>query len=176
VRAGLFFIVGAGLLGAGCQPNTTRPSFNPVPEAAGTEVRLVVPEATRQLAQMLRADSIPIRRVQPRDGYIESGWFQASGGRAVRGGRAVGTGIVRVRGWADPARPGSSQVTVETLYRPVLDPSLPERELERQVSHDHPVAVKVEAALKRLVDQFGGAPGPQVEAEPAEPRSQSPGD
>jgi hypothetical protein len=169
VKAKLLFVLGAGLAGAACQPNTTRPSFTPVPDAAGTEVRLLVPEATRQLAQALRDDSIPIRQVQPRDGYIESGWFTAQGGRAVRGSHAVGSRVVRVRGWADPARPGSSQLTVETLYRPVLDPSLPERELERQVARDHPVAVKVEAALKRMVDRFGGEPGPQAEAQPAEP-------
>jgi hypothetical protein len=79
---------------------------------------------------------------------------------------------VRVRAWADPARPGSSQLTVETLYRPLLDPSLPERELEREVARDHPVAIKVEAALRKLVERFGGAPGPQVEAEPEDAAEQ----
>jgi hypothetical protein len=177
MKANLLFVLGAGLGAAGCQPNTSRPSFTPVPDAAGTEVRLVVPEATRQLAEALRADSIPIREVQPRDGYIESGWFETRGGRAVRGSHAVGSGVVRVRAWADPARPGSSQLTVETLYRPVLDPSLPERELERQVARDHPVAVKVESALKRMVDRFGGEPGPEAEPAAAEaPKTQSPGD
>lgn len=84
----------------------------------------------------------------------------------------VGPGIVRVRAWADPARPGSSQLTVETLYRPLLDPSLPDRELEREVARDHPVAVKVVAALKGLVDRYGGAPAAQVEAEAAGPEEE----
>jgi hypothetical protein len=35
------------------------------------------------------------------------------------------------------------------------------------------VAVRVEAALQELVKQFGGAPGPQVEAEPARPAKES---
>ena len=164
------FIIGAGCGAVACQPNTTRPSFTPLPEAAGTEIRLSVPEATRRLAEALKADSIPPRRVQLRDGYIETAWFEARTGRVVRGRRALGPGIVRVRAWADPARPGSSQLTVETLYRPVADPSLPERELEREVARDHPVAVKVVATLKELVDRFGGSPGPQ--AEPAPPRSE----
>jgi hypothetical protein len=172
VRASLF-LIGVGLGAGACQPNTTRPSFTPLPEAAGTEVRLSVPEATRHLAEALRADSIPTRRVQLRDGYIETGWFEARSGRVVRGRRAVGPGIVRVRAWADPARPGSSQLTVETLYRPLLDPSLPDRELEREVVRDHPVAVKVEAALQQLVKRFGGAPGPQVETEPTGPTEES---
>jgi hypothetical protein len=85
--------------------------------------------------------------------------------------------VVRIRAWADPARPGSSQLTVETLYRPVADPSLSDRELERVVAHDHPVAVKVEAALKQLVDRYGGTPGPQAEtpaATPSETPSETP--
>jgi hypothetical protein len=172
VRAALF-LIGAGLGALACQPNTTRPSFTPLPEAAGTEVRLTVPEATRRLAEALRADSIPPRKIQLRDGYIETAWFEAGSGRVVRGKRGVGPGIVRVRAWADPARPGSSQLTVETLFRPLLDPSLPDRELEREVPRGHPVAVRVEAALQELVKQFGGAPGPQVEAEPARPAKES---
>jgi hypothetical protein len=62
---------------------------------------------------------------------------------------------------------------VETLYRPLLDPSLPERELEQQVPRDHPVAMKVVATLKKLVDRFGGSPGPQ--ADPAPSRGGEPG-
>ena len=161
------FLIGAGCWVVGCQPNTTRPSFTPVPEAAGTEVRLTVSEATRQLAAALKADSIPPRRIQVRDGYIETDWFDSRSGRVLRGRRAVGPRTVRVRAWADPARPGSSQLTVETLYRPVVDPSLPERELERQVPRDHPVAVKVVATLKKLVDRYGGSPGPQTEPGPS---------
>lgn len=176
MRATISFLVGAVLAGAGCQPNTTRPTFAPVPDAAGTEVRLTVPEATRELAQLFHADSIPTRRVQPRDGYIETGWFEARSGRAVRGSRAVGSRVVRVRAWADPSRPGSSQLTVETLYRPIVDPSLPERELERQVARDHPIALKVEAALKNLVTRFGGEPGQQAEAEPSAPANEAPRD
>jgi hypothetical protein len=49
----------------------------------------------------------------------------------------------------------------------LVDPSLPERELERQVAPDHPVAKKVVDALKLLVDRYGGAPGVQTEAPPS---------
>jgi hypothetical protein len=159
------FLIAMGCAAVGCQPNTTRPSFTPLPEAAGTEVRLPVPEATRQLAAALKADSIPPRRIRIQDGYIETDWFDSRSGRVARGGR-LGSRTVRVRAWADPARPGSSQLTVETLYRPLSDPSLPERELERQVPIDHPVALKVVAVLKKLVDRYGGSPGPQTEPAP----------
>ncbi len=155
-----------------CQPNTTRPPFPPLPEAAGTEVRLPVPMATRRLAEALKADSIPTRKVRLRDGYIETPWFEARNGRPVAQRRAIGPGVVRIRAWADPARPGSSQLTVETLYRPSVDPSLPYRELEREVQRDHPVAKKVEAALADLVKRFGGPPPPQAEAPESPPDSE----
>jgi hypothetical protein len=165
VRATFLIAIGAGLGAVGCQPNTTRPSFIPLPEAAGTELRLPVPEATRQLAAALKADSIPPRTIRIRDGYIETDWFDSRSRRVVGNGR-LGSRTVRVRAWADPGRPGSSQLTVETLYRPLLDPSLPDRELERQVPIDHPVALKVVGVLKKLVDRYGGSPGPQTEPAP----------
>jgi hypothetical protein len=158
---------------ASCQPNTTRPPFQPVPEAAGTEVRLPVPQATQRLAEALRADSIPVRKVRIRDGYMETGWFATATRRPTAGARAIGPKVVRVRGWADPARPGSSQLTVEIVYRPLRDPSLPERELEREVAPDHPVALKVVAALQKLVQRYGGPP-PEEEQPAAPPDEGSP--
>jgi hypothetical protein len=161
VRISLFLLLGAVL--AACQPNTTRPEFAPLPEAAGTEVRLPVRDATRNLADALKADSIPLHRVALRDGYLESSWFYSKSKRPVRGRRPLGLGVVRVRAWADPARPGSSQLSVETSYRPLADPSLPDRELDRQVPRNHPIGLKVENALKRLVDRYGGPPPPSTQ-------------
>jgi len=62
-------------------------------------------------------------------------------------------------------------MTVETVYRPVADPSLPERELDRQVPRDHPVAIKIRAALQELVKRYGGPPAPAAPAAapPVEP-------
>ena len=154
---------------AGCHPNTTRPGIVPLPEAAATEIRLLPQEATSRLAEAMVADSIPLARVHARDGYIESRWFNSATGRATRS-RPIGTGVVRVRAWADPGRPGNSMLTVETVYRPVADPSLPERELERQVPKAHPVAVKVEAELADLLKRYGGpAPSDTTREPPPNP-------
>ena len=150
-------------MASGCQPNTTRPGFVPLPEAAGTEVRLPVREATRNLAEALRTAALPVRRVAIRDGFIETGWFDAKTGRPRKAARAIGPGVVQVRAWADPARPGSSTLAVETTYRSMVDPSLPGRELERQVPRTHPVAVKVEEVLRKMVERYGGPPAPAAQ-------------
>jgi hypothetical protein len=157
--------VAAAALGVGCQPVTTRPPFPPVPEAASTEIRLSPSEATRLLAEALKADSIPPARVELRDTWLETGWFAASTGQPVHR-RATGPDVVRVRAWADPTHPGNSKVVVETVYRPLADPALPQRELDRQVPRNHPVAIKVRAALQDLVKRYGGPPPPSENAGP----------
>ncbi len=152
------WLAAAALLAA-CHPNTTRPAITPFPEAAGVEIRLRPPEATRRLAERLRADSITPARVRLRDGYLETAWLDSATGRPTAR-RPIGTGVVRLRAWADPGRPGHTVLTVETLYRPFADPSLPERELERQVPVTHPMAVKVELVLEALLKRHGGPPPP----------------
>lgn len=164
----------AGLIA--CQPATSRPPFPPVPQAAVIEVRLPPREATRLLAEALQADSIPATRVDLRDGWLETGWFEPASGQRT-GHRPIGPDVVRVRAWADPTHAGNSKVTVETLYHPAADASLPERELDRQVPRDHSVAIKVRAALQELVKRYGGPPaqaavpaaGPGAEQVDAEP-------
>jgi hypothetical protein len=145
----------AGLIA--CQPATSRPPYQPVPQAAITEVRLPPREATRLLAEALRADSIPAVRVDLRDNWIETRWFDPASGQ-VTSNRPIGRNVVRLRAWADPTHPGNSKITVETVYRPIADASLPDRELDRQVPRDHPVAIKVRAALQDLVKRYGGPP------------------
>jgi hypothetical protein len=145
-----------------CRPTTSRPAFQPVPEAATVEVRLPAREATRLLAERLHADSIPTARVDLRDNWLETGWFNPTSGRRT-GHRPIGKTVVLVRAWADPTHPGNSKMTVETVYRAVADPSLPERELDRQVPRDHPVAIKIRAALQDLVKRYGGPPPPAAE-------------
>lgn len=161
----LRWIAAAALLAA-CKPDTTRPAITPYPEAAVAEIRLRAPEATQRLAEALQADSLPPARVRQRDGYLETRWLDSATGRPT-GRRPLGTGVVRVRGWADPSRPGFTVLTVETLYRPFADPSLPEREMERPVPRTHPAAVKVEQILQAMVKRYGGPPTQAAEPQPS---------
>lgn len=137
-----------------CNPNTTRPPFGPLPQAVEFELEVPMGVAMQVTAEALRLDSIPIAVVRERDGYIETGWFDARTGEPTAA-RAVGVEVVRVRGWATPGRVGHTDVVVEAVYRPMADPSRPGRDLERLVAPDHPVAKRLEVARRKVVEQFG---------------------
>ena len=141
------------LLLLSCNPTTTRPEFGPVPDAAEAEVDLPMADATRALAEALVEDSIPVTRIEPHDGYVESGWFEAASGQPTSR-RRLGPEVVRVRGWVDPIQTGQTRIRIETVIRPMADPSLPERELDRGAPKANPAAVRVQRTAERLAKRY----------------------
>jgi hypothetical protein len=141
-----------------CDPTTHRPTFTPRPEAATTELELAVPAATHALASALEGDSVPLARVVPRDGFLETPWLDAATMKPTSV-RPVGPSVVRLRGWVDPSRYGFSRLTVEVIYRTTVDPSLPARETEAEVPYVSPARARVRALLGKL----GGVPVDQPE-------------
>ncbi len=147
------------LLLAACSPFTTRPYFPPVTGAAQAEIELELEDATETLAAVLRSDSLPITRVELRDGYIETAWFDAST-KAPTGSRRLGPNVVQIRAWVDPSRQGYSVLTVETVYRPLADPSLSPRDLDRQVPPDHVVGKRVTEIVTELARLYSSEAPP----------------
>lgn len=148
-------VVGLVLLAAACFPTTTRPHLTPMVEAPVTEIELFVPAATRALAVALDTDSLPVSRTEPDDGWLETPWFDAVTLQPTSA-RVVGINVVKIRAFVEPGRANHSLITVETVYRPLLDPSRDGRDLERHVPAEHPVALRVQAALERLKLEYGG--------------------
>jgi len=142
----------AGVIG--CNPVTTRPAFMPLPDAWLLQLELPVPAATRALADQLRADSIPVTLVEESDGWLDSGWFSATTGEPLKN-PGPGPDAVRVRGWLDPWQPGESTARVEGVWRPLSDPSLPPRELEKPLPAEHPVGVRLRRAVDSLRARYG---------------------
>lgn len=142
---------------AACYPTTTRPPFSVEPTAAATQIELPIDRATTALALALYTDSIPVLRTEVKDGWLETGWFDATTMRPTTA-RVLGPDVVKVRGFVDPARPDFSALSVETVYRPMADPAMSARDLEREVPADHPVAKRVRRVLAALVKQYGGVP------------------
>lgn len=160
-RGALALSTGVALAVVGCKATTSRPSFVPFPQSAHGELGFGNPDpvytitrVTRTVADALAADSIPVARVSERDGYIESLWFDAAT-LAPTDARPVGPDVVRVRAWVGPAKPGFSEVEVETVFRPVADPSRPERDLETHVGISHPVGQRVSRLLRKLIELYG---------------------
>ncbi len=146
------------LAAAACHPNTTRPGFLPRPGAVQADLLVSPGEAIDLLAEALRRDSFPVTLASSRDGYLETAWFDTTTQRKARG-EHFGAGVVKVRGWADPGPPRQSHLTVETVYRPLADPSEPERELERDVPPGHPTAVRVREIVDTLAARHGKEKG-----------------
>ncbi|HTS87580.1 MAG TPA: hypothetical protein VMG41_03745 [Gemmatimonadales bacterium] len=146
-------LAAAATSGVMCKPTTARPYFPPVTGAAQAEIQLPPRSATSALADVLKSDSLPVTKVEPRDGYVETAWFDAVT-RKPADRRILGPDVVRVRAWVDGTRPGYSRLTVETVYRPLADPSLAPRELDRQVPADHPVGKRMEQIVTELVKLY----------------------
>lgn len=162
----LFAVSGALLLG--CRPTTPRPYYPPVTGAPAGEIELDVVPATDALADVLRSDSFPVTRVERRDGYIETAWFDAATKAPVTG-RVLGPDVVQIRAWVNPAKLHTSRVTIETTYRPLADPSLTPRELDRQVPPDHPVGKRVLEIVTELAKLYAGTTEPEAAAPAAAP-------
>jgi hypothetical protein len=157
--------VSMAVAAAGCKPNTPRPPFPPITGAPFADLDLSVSRATNVAADALRQDGLPVSLVSPRDGLIETPWFDAST-LAPTGARILGPNVVRIRAWLDPTKPGASHLTMETVYRPLADPSLPERELDRQVPPDHPIGKRTAKIVSSLAKLYGEVTSDSVEATP----------
>ena len=146
--------VSAFALLSSCDPGTTRPDVLPFPDSRQIEVILDRPGAITALRDALIADSFPISRFDARDAWLESPWMDRRTLRPVAAGR-LGPDVVRLRAWADPARPGNSFVTVELAWRPAGDPSVPPRELERPVAASDSIVGRVGAVLDQVASEIG---------------------
>ena len=146
----------AAVLFIGCFPTTTRPPFQAMPSAATFEIQLSVPQATRALALALGADSIPVRRTEAKDGWLETDWFAVQTLRPTTS-RPLGADIVKVRAFIDPSSPNHSTITIEAVYRPLADPSRRERELEQPVAASSVILARLVTLTTKLAKLYGGA-------------------
>jgi hypothetical protein len=141
-------MAGALLALAACARNG-QPGFAPMPEARRGQIELDPQEATKKLAEAMTAAGLPVTDVATREGFVSTAWFDASDLKATGAGR-VGPSTVRIRAWVMPWRYGWSEITMEAVYRPVADPSLPERELERSVPYNHPARGRIRDIMQQM--------------------------
>lgn len=136
---------------AACTPATTRPSFAPFPEALHAIINAPPARVTEEARTWLVAHGPTVPRVSPLDGFLESGWYDATDSSAapVR---------VKIRVWADPDVTGKARVTVEAVYRPIEDPSRTARDLELAAPKESAGERLAQRLLQALSEKLGTTP------------------
>ena len=157
-RVALLILHSALISLVSCTPITTRPPFLPSPQALSAVLDAapanVVPEAVAWLTNQ----GVPVERSSQRDAYVETAWYNLRTKAARRGESDPGDLLqtIKIRCWTDPNAPGKSQLIVEVVYRPVMDPSRQERDLEVVVptgSEGHQIAEQLVEAMKQKFGQ-----------------------
>ena len=105
----------------------------------------------------MSAESLRVRRANPRDGYLETDWYNTRTHRSFRDDAAVPdlAHTVRLRCWADPYIPGESILTIEVAYRLRYDPSRAGRDFETLVPTGQAGDTLAGTLLARLKRRFG---------------------
>ena len=130
----------------GCDPRTSRPDVVPLTGSQQIEVLLDQRAAITFLHDALLADSVPVTRFDARDAWLEGPWMDRRTRRPTSA-HHLGPDVVRLRAWAEPARPGNSYLIVELAWRAVADPSVPGRTLERAVPPTDSVSLWLKGVL-----------------------------
>jgi hypothetical protein len=143
---------------AACAPGTTRPSFLPYPEAVMVILAAPPDRVTPQVSAWLASEGLKIEWMSVQDGYVETAWFNTRTHESTMGLGDVAdlTSNVKVRCWLDPDAPGKSRFTTEVVYRPLLDPSRDERDLEVAVPAGTDGARLAERLRAAMTTKFPG--------------------
>jgi hypothetical protein len=102
--------------------------------------------ATTDLAAAVRRTGLAVLAVAPREGYVESGWFDLDTRTAVRPPFSRLDRVVKLRFFADPVAE-HTRLFAECVVREAWDPSVPPRELERMVPAEHPGRALLDSVL-----------------------------
>ena len=140
-----------------CTPVTTRPDFLPDPQASRLVLDAPPARVTPEIAVLVAAESLQVERVNVRDGYVETAWYDTRSRRSFRGAGDVPdlAATVKIRCWADPYVLGQTQLTVEAVARPRYDPSRTERDLEMIVPKTHAGRAIADSLVAALKKRFG---------------------
>jgi len=142
---------------AACTPTTTRPAFQPLPQARSAQILARPQQVIPALAALVAAESLRVRQQNLRDGYLETDWFDTRTHRSFRNGARVPdlAHAVKLRCWADPYVPGESILTLEVAQRLRYDPSRTGRDLETLVPAGQAGDTLAASLLAKLKQRFG---------------------
>lgn len=153
-------IVLSGLSGTLPTPVSTRPEFLPDPRAPVVLLDARPERVTLELQTLVPAESLEVARLNVRDGYVETAWYDPERHRSYHHDRDIADleTTVKIRCWADPWVPGQTRLTVEPVYRPRLDASRTERDLEVLVASEGVGYKLAERLIAKLKAKLGTPP------------------
>ena len=142
---------------AACNPTTTRPDFRPLPQARAAQIFARPQQVIPAAAALVIAESLRVRHASPRDGYLETDWYDTRTRHSFPDGAAVPdlAHAVKLRFWADPYVPGQTILTLEVAVRLRYDPSRDGRDLETAVPPGQAGDTLADSLVVRLKRQFG---------------------
>jgi hypothetical protein len=117
----------------------------------------VIPE----IAAWIAAESLRVVTASQRDAYVETAWYDTRTHRSFPGDREVPdlANTIKLRAWADPWVPGTTRLTVEAVYRPAYDPSLPPRDREVVAPPNHAGHTLARRLIEAMGKRFGEVEG-----------------
>jgi len=142
---------------AACNPASSRPGFAPYPEDLSILLTGPVSGITSDVAGWFESQGIHTEWISAEDGYVETTWYNTDTHQSTAGTGDIGAlqATFKIRVWVDPDAPGKSKMTVEAVYRPALDPSRTERDLERSAPPGSGGAGVVQRLLDEMQKKFG---------------------
>jgi hypothetical protein len=129
-----------------CAAGGIRPRLLPAPGAVMLVLDLPAAEVTDSLAAAARRAGLMLFAVAPREGYVETRWFDLDAHATTRPPFDRLERVVKLRFFADPVA-GRTRLFAECVVRIAWDPSVPERDLERMPPAGHPGRALLDSVL-----------------------------
>lgn len=140
---------------AGCAAlGGVRPLYGPVPGSVTLQFNALPDAVTRAAAEEVQHAGLALQWMSPAEGYVETQWFNVT--------TRVSTPdpdlrdlehTVKIRVFADPTA-GKTRFVAEAVTTYVVDPSRPQREMERMTPEGHQGREVLTQILDRLKRRF----------------------
>jgi hypothetical protein len=133
-----------------------RPFYGPVPGSVSLQLAAAPDAVTRAAAEEVQHAGLVLQWMSPTEGYVETLWFNVTT-RASAPSADIGDleHSVKIRLFADPTA-GKTRLVAEVVTTYAVDPSRPQREMERMAAEGHPGREVLTQILDRLKQRFPG--------------------
>ncbi len=165
-RAALVF---AALALAACvRLGGLRPLYGPIQGSISADLEAPPEIVIGAAARELQTAGLSIALADPAEGYLESSWYDVARKTTVSGRARDLDQVVKLRFFADPTA-GRTRLAAECVRRIAVDPSEPERDLERMAPDSSPGRVLLDSIVSRLKVAYPVSVAPQSTNAPASP-------